>query len=280
MTVLIRPLVPVIMAHILSAMTNLAADIRISAFRFLDVLIHAYPLLIAADYVTQITQSFVEFLGKLGLAGQIHGQLPEMLDSLLIFLSAYHKRSRLSKLAASSLTKEGQKDQKLSDNFRSLEKRSISCLALHWYKSIVPESTASMRMDAYKSNKGQDFPLYLGKALVKALSNCWAECAPLVCSGQSPDKHSMQCMIKVCAALHLLIVIIEPRLEQQVCLDTDTEASGNQMQHSGAGGKEVTPQKWIEEHLAPLLHCHLIGSFPISAPPINLPQKVVIGQFV
>ncbi|KAI5066236.1 hypothetical protein GOP47_0018860 [Adiantum capillus-veneris] len=269
--VLMRPLVPVIMAYIFSAMTNLAADIRISAFRFLDVLILAYPLLVAADYATQITQSFVDFLGKLGIAGQMRGQLLEMLHGLLQFLSAYRKRSRLSKLTASSVTKEG---QKLEDNSRLLENGGIYGLAMHWYKSVMPELIASWRMNGDKSNKGQGFPIQLAEALVKALSNCWAECAPLVCSGQSPDKDSMECMIKVCAAIHLLILIIEPRLEQKLRLDADTEASGNQMRCSGSAGKGALPQKWMKEHMVPLLHRQLIGSFPICAPPINLPKKV------
>ena len=58
MQALMRPLVPIVMAYIFSAMTNITSDIRMSAFRFLDAVIQAYPLL-TADYVNQVV--FLKF---------------------------------------------------------------------------------------------------------------------------------------------------------------------------------------------------------------------------
>lgn len=268
--VLMRPLVPIVMAYIFSAMTNLAADIRMSAFGFLDALIHSYPLLVAADYVVQIIQSFVDFLGKLGIAGQTGSQLPEVLDSLLQFLSAVHKKLRFSKLRASSGAKEG---QELADNSSFLQNGGVSLMALHWYKSVVPEGKSSWRLDPNNS-RTSSFSLDLADALVKALSSCWGECAPVVFSGQSPDKDSMECMIQICGAIHFLVLIIEPGLEQKLCIDIETKESGMQMPNLGSDFEGAAHRTWIEKHMVPFLYRHLMGSFPFRAPPINLPRKV------
>eukprot|EP00250_Pteridium_aquilinum_P008212 c17769_g1_i1 orf=90-2927(+) len=272
--VLMRPLIPIVMAYIFSAMTNLAVDIRMSAFGFLDALIHSYPLLVAADYLVQIIQSFVEFLGKLGIAGQTGSQLPEVLDGLLQFLSAVHKRSRFSKIRSSTGAKDG---QELTDDSSSSQNGGASLLALHWYKSVVPEVKSSLTLDAGSRSTKQgtnNFSLQLADALVKALLSCWAECAPLVCSGQSPDKDSMECMIKVCGAMHLLLLVIEPGLEQRLCTDPNGKESGMRMQNLGFVSEGSAHQKWIENCAVPLFNRHLIGSFPICAPAINLPKKV------
>ncbi|KAH7284348.1 hypothetical protein KP509_34G050100 [Ceratopteris richardii] len=174
--VLMCPLIPIMMAYISSAMTNLVTDIRIYSFQFLDALIQSYPSLVAANYVTQIIQSVVDFLSKPGIASQAGGQLRNILNTLLRFLSAYEKKSGFLNLSRTTCT---ENEQKVPRIFLS---------ALHSYKSTVAEMTSILSPSHKNSNNGEgpdEFPMDLAEALVKALSSCWSECATLVCCGKS-----------------------------------------------------------------------------------------------
>ena len=60
------------------------------------------PLLLSLILFFQVVHYFVNFLGKLGISAQSGSHLPEVLDSLLRFLTAVHARSRLSKMEAAN----------------------------------------------------------------------------------------------------------------------------------------------------------------------------------
>ncbi|KAH7284345.1 hypothetical protein KP509_34G050100 [Ceratopteris richardii] len=264
--VLMCPLIPIMMAYISSAMTNLVTDIRIYSFQFLDALIQSYPSLVAANYVTQIIQSVVDFLSKPGIASQAGGQLRNILNTLLRFLSAYEKKSGFLNLSRTTCT---ENEQKVPRIFLS---------ALHSYKSTVAEMTSILSPSHKNSNNGEgpdEFPMDLAEALVKALSSCWSECATLVCCGQLPDKDNLECMIKICSAIRFLVLIIKPELEQQLQLDSDITESklGTDNPKLFRAGKS-SHQSWIKEHLLPFLHRQLIAPFPIQAPLINLPKEM------
>ena len=116
--------------------------------------------------------------------------------------------------------------------------------------------------------------MQLADTLVKALLSCWAECSPLVCSGQAPDKDNLECMIKTCQALHVVLLCLEPDLEWATCPDISRNASGSGSQFSDLDAKQRKHQEWIRNCLIPSFCHNLMTCFPIAAPPINLPRKV------
>lgn len=280
--VVMRPLLPVIMAYIFSAMTNLAIDIRLSAFTFLNALVQSYPSLVVAGYMDQIVQFHVDFLRKLGVLGQTGSQLRDILDGLLQFLAAVHVKVATKNVTTLVCTTEeqGHKENALSSD----DERSM-LIALHWYKSTKRQDILSPRLEGFShqdqtvelpgSAQGSgSFSLKLVDALVQALLNCWAECAPLVCSGQAPDGDDIECMTKICQALHIVLLCIKPELEHVSYSDVNTRDAGTRLVNLYLNGKPSELQKWLQECAIPKFTHHLLASFPILAPSINLPKKV------
>lgn len=272
--VVMRPLVPIFMAYIFSAMTNLSMNIRMSAFRFLDVFIQSYPSIVVAGYLGQTVQYFVEFLGKAGVLGYGESKVLEVLSSLLQLLSAIHLR-----LMAQNATNSGNTKMEQGPVENASQDKGRRTMALHWYKSIVPQNNLASRLEGLagqvefiESPGSGVFSLQLADGLVKALLNCWAEFAPVVCSGQAPDRENMECMVKTCHSLYLILLCLKPELELGFSCDVSARGVGTKLGNPMFDGNPTELQKWLQKHAIPSFTRHLMACFSVGTQLINLPK--------
>lgn len=84
----IGPLVPVVMAHLSSAMTHMTMDIRLTAFGLLDLLVLHYPATVVSVYAHEITGHYLDILGKGGVNKQASATVLKLLSSLQQFLTS------------------------------------------------------------------------------------------------------------------------------------------------------------------------------------------------
>ncbi|CAM6103500.1 unnamed protein product [Calypogeia fissa] len=196
---MMKPLVPVIMAHVCSAMTHLVLDIRIAACTFLDLLVHHCSTLVVPFFSDQIVQHYISLLGKGGISGQPGNRLSSVLSSLEHFLLALKQNSVTTRRPFTSSMTHRWGVTVCSCNLGTVE----GLQALHAYKSALPEGNPVERLsfqqggqsatELANQNTGRLGHISLTSSqLVPVLLECWAEYAPMVCNAPNPDASSQQ----------------------------------------------------------------------------------------
>lgn len=106
--------------------------------------------------------------------------------------------------------------------------------------------------------------------LVPVLIDCWADCAPTVCSGPMPDAVNLSCMLSITQALSLLFQ----------CFGLEGRRNGShklRCSSSFVNGEEDWDMRlWMRQQYLPALQRHLLAAFPLVAPSLRLPAKVCI----
>jgi len=233
------PLISIIVAHIFNAMTQLAFDIRLMAFKFLDLVVQHYQSTVVHTYVDKVLPHFADLLGKTSGFTQDKGKLMDILTSLVHYLSC---------LQPTNLAPDQEKD-KLGP--------------LHGYKSVLPKKISAVGIENIVEN-GISVLVECLQALVPVLLEGWAECAPSVCSVPTPDSACLECMVCILQGLSLVFKCMR-RMETY---DSSELSAGT----TSAIQIEVAMQKWVKSMLPFLIH-RLLTLFPLS-PSLQCSQKV------
>ncbi|BBN01905.1 pre-rRNA-processing protein IPI1 [Marchantia polymorpha subsp. ruderalis] len=292
---MMKPLIPVIMAHVCSAMTHLVIDIRVSACSFLELLMQHCSNLILPFFSDQIVQHYVSLLGKGGIAGQSESRLVNVLGSLEHFLSAL-KRNTVSLPSGASCATHTWGAQ-----------LNLNHQALHAYKSAVPEGNHTLGLFAQESqwhqSSKQETPSkgvsktqpsttptksvqriqntgvlgqvpYAATPLVAVLLDCWAEWCPLV-KGPNPDATSLECLVIITRCLcHIFQTITSEAASNSSSKDVSSTTPLSVPDH---GSEEWETHLCMQQQFLPALCRHLLGSFPCTAPAVRLTPKVEEG---
>lgn len=236
------PLISIIVAHIFNAMTQLAFDIRLMAFKFLDLVVQHYQSTVVHNYVDKVLPHFADLLGKTSGFTQDKGKLMDILTSLVHYLSCLQSSTQLMNLAPD------QENNKLG--------------SLHGYKSVLPKKVSAVGIVNITENGISVLPECL-QALVPVLLEGWAECAASVCSVPTPDSACLECMVCILQSLSLVLKCMR-RME--------TYDSGGLSFGTSRISMEVVMQKWVKSMLPFLIH-RLLTLFPLS-PSLQCSQKV------
>lgn len=237
------PLISIIMAHIFNAMTQLAFDIRLMAFKFLDLVVQHYQSTVVLNYVHKVLRHFADLLGKTSGFTQDKGKLMDILTSLVRYLSCLQSSTQLTNLAP---------DQ---------EKDKLG--TLHGYKSSLPKKISAIGIENIAEN-GISVLVECLQVLVPVLLEGWAECAPSVCSVPSPDSACLECMVCILQGLNLVFKCMR-RME---AYDSSELSTGT----TSAIQIKVAMEKWLKAMLPFLIH-RLLILFPLS-PSLQCSHKV------
>eukprot|EP01018_Ginkgo_biloba_P024467 Gb_20087 [translate_table: standard] len=239
------PLLSIIMAHIFNAMTQLAMDIRLMAFKFLALVVQHYQSTIVPNYVVKILQHYAALLGKTSGFAQDKGKLKDILNSLVQYLSSL------------------QSNTEPTDSSYDQGKNVLG--TLHGYKSFVPKKIATDGLTNIADDGTCGFFESL-QALVPVLLEGWAECAPSVCSVPTPDSTCLDCMVCILQGLSLVFKCAR-RKEPYDSTEILPEITSSLVH------KEVEMQEWVKGILPSLLH-RLLPLFPLS-PPLHCSNKML-----
>ncbi|KAH9289300.1 hypothetical protein KI387_033417, partial [Taxus chinensis] len=234
--VVMGPLISIIMAHIFNAMTQLSMNIRLMAFKFLDLVVEHYQSTVIADYSAKVLQHYVDILGKTGSFSQDKDKVADILTGLVHYLSFLHSTRQPTNA--------------------SPVQGKIQLFTLHGYKCVVPKNkkVAAVAMMNF-TDSGISGLVESLQALVPVLLEGWAECGPSVCSVPNPDNSCLECMVFI---LHVFSLTFK-------CLRR--EPYGSKESYHGAVSPsmqtEVEMKKWVKTIL-PFLVDHLLNLFPLS----------------
>ncbi|EFJ28280.1 hypothetical protein SELMODRAFT_411667 [Selaginella moellendorffii] len=235
-----KPIVSIVMAHLGTAMTHMANDIRLDAFAFLDLLLQHYSSLLIPMYTSQIFDHYNHFLGF----GGSHNFDPNA--TLTVVGSLTRVLSVVSTSGSSDTT------CTIGTCHRWSQKYDLQTLRpLHGYNSIAADiSEKSFATSSVDSSGSGTKWIDISASLVDALLKCWAELAPTVCSSPLPDAVSLDCMVSITRCLCLLFEWLERSPES--C------------------------QMKMELRHRFLLPCssRLMASFPMSAPAVRTIAKI------
>ncbi|CAM6100933.1 unnamed protein product [Calypogeia fissa] len=280
---MMKPLVPVIMAHVCSAMTHLVLDIRIAACTFLDLLVHHCSTLVVPFFSDQIVQHYISLLGKGGISGQPGNRLSSVLSSLEHFLLALKQNSVTTRRTfTSSMT------HRWGVTVDSCNLGTVDGLqALHAYKSALPEGNPAERLsfqqggqsatELASQNTGRLGHISLTSSqLVPVLLECWAEYAPMVCNAPNPDASSLDCMVLITKCLsHIFQSIVSESAASSLARDMKGRAPTLHIPEYGS--EEWETHLWMRQQFLPGVCRRLLNSYPMSAPVVRLLPKVEEG---
>ncbi|KAF8012918.1 hypothetical protein BT93_I0932 [Corymbia citriodora subsp. variegata] len=175
------PFISLMMAYIFNAMTHLAVDVRLMAFRFLGLIILHYPPTFLL-YAEKILQNYEEILCKHQLFAQDRSQLKTALAGLMCCLSL--------------LPCKDQEDE-------ASEKKSAGKRILH-----------GLDQDLYESSSGYTPVLEKLKDLVPVLINCLRETLTVVNSMPSLEFQSFDCMLSILQSIDLAVKFFISRIDK------------------------------------------------------------------
>ncbi|KAI6677920.1 hypothetical protein NL676_038716 [Syzygium grande] len=166
------PFVSLMMAYIFNAMTHLAVDVRLMAFRFLGLVVLHYPPTFLL-YAEKILQNYEDILCKHQLFAQDRSKLKTALAGLMCCLSL--------------LPCNDQEDD-------SSEKKTAGKRLLHGFEQ-----------DVNASSSGYALVLEKLKDLVPVLINCLREILSVVNSMPSLEFQSFDCMLCILQSIDLAV---------------------------------------------------------------------------
>ncbi|XP_039169029.1 uncharacterized protein LOC104444410 isoform X3 [Eucalyptus grandis] len=168
-----RAFVSLMMAYIFNAMTHLAVDVRLMAFRFLGLVVLHYPPTFLL-YAEKILQNYEEILCKHQLFAQDRSKLKTALAGLMCCLSLLPCNDQ-------------------EDN--ASEKKTTGKRLLHGFEQ-----------DVYASSSGWNtLGLEKLKGLVPVLINCLREILSVVNSLPSLEFQSFDCMLTILQSIDLAV---------------------------------------------------------------------------
>lgn len=165
------PFISLMMAYIFNAMTNLAIDIRLMAFRFLDLVIQHYPSSFML-YSEKIFQSYEDLLRKNQFHIQEKGTLKNVLASLVYCLSLLP----------------GGMDKHESPR----EKEVGAARTMHAFEPIEPKNTTGKSVINEKLRN-----------LMPVLVRCFQDILPLINSKPQLDAQSFDCLLFILESIDL-----------------------------------------------------------------------------
>ncbi|XP_056161020.1 uncharacterized protein LOC115685680 isoform X2 [Syzygium oleosum] len=173
------PFVSLMMAYIFNAMTHLAVDVRLMAFRFLGLVVLHYPPTFLL-YAEKILQNYEDILCKHQLFAQDRSKLKTALAGLMCCLSL--------------LPCNDQEDD-------SSEKKTAGKRLLHGFEQ-----------DVNASSSGYALVLEKLKDLVPVLINCLREILSVVNSMPSLEFQSFDCMLCILQSIDLAVKFFISRI--------------------------------------------------------------------
>ncbi|XP_030525125.1 uncharacterized protein LOC115737229 isoform X2 [Rhodamnia argentea] len=176
-----RPFVSLMMAYIFNAMTHLAVDVRLMAFRFLGLVVLHYPPTFLL-YAEKILQSYEDILCKHQLFAQDRSKLKTALAGLMCCLSL--------------LPCNDQEDD-------ASEKKTAGKRLLHGFEQ-----------DAYASSSGYTLVLQKLKDLVPVLINCLREILSVVHTMPSLEFQSFDCMLCILQSIDRAVKFFISRIDK------------------------------------------------------------------
>ncbi|XP_031127752.1 uncharacterized protein LOC116029851 [Ipomoea triloba] len=170
------PFISLIMVYIFSAMTNLAIEVRLMAFKFLDLVIQNYPSTFSM-YAEKILQNYGDILQKNKFFLQDKGKLKTALSGLVRCLSLLPFKNR-------------------SADDHSDKKDIPVQVTLHAFVPDISSDSSGL------SSSGVVEKL---KNLLPALVSCFQDFSPLVHTMPQIDTQSYDCMLLILQNIDLLV---------------------------------------------------------------------------
>jgi pre-rRNA-processing protein IPI1 len=167
------PFISLVMSYIFNAMTHLAIDVRLMAFKFFDLVVEYYPSSFSS-YAEKILQNYEDILQKNQFLLQEKGKLKSTLAGLTrcLTLLPYNKLEEDSS----------------SHNDVATER------VLHAYEAELPEDSAGLFVIKKKL-----------KDLLPILVGCFHEFIPLVNAATQLDSQSFDCMLSILTSIDLVV---------------------------------------------------------------------------
>ena len=216
----LQPFVPVIMGHICSALTNLDDAIRVDALLTLSVVMDWRADIVAAGFMTQVLQHFLDALGRpirgrSLKAGSIK-TLANIVDGLYCFLSKIPFEMKINEsrgdqnggsssdlLAADTVAKRNPAVL-MWNRCRWANQSEEPILAKLQSSSFVLSHSQSVSTSFSSNERKNAGPKKIFEGLLTILFDCWAECSPSEFSS-SPDYSGVLCATRIlqCATIIL-----------------------------------------------------------------------------
>ncbi|KAK1389700.1 testis-expressed protein 10-like [Heracleum sosnowskyi] len=166
------PFVSLMMVYIFSAMTNLAIDIRLMAFKFLDLVLQNCPTSFSL-YAEKILQNYEDILRQNQFYLQDKAKLKSALAGITYCLSLLPHNQRGDALATDNIAAEG---------------------VLHAYEPDVPKESAGLSVITKKLN-----------GILPIMVGCFQDFVPLVHTSPQLDAQSFDCMLSVLQSIDLIV---------------------------------------------------------------------------
>ncbi|XVE75869.1 hypothetical protein DITRI_Ditri12bG0126200 [Diplodiscus trichospermus] len=163
------PFISLMMTYIFNAMTNLAIDIRLMAFKFFDLVVQFYPPCFSL-YAEKILQSYEDILRKNQFYLEDKGKLKTTLSGLVRCLSLLPSKKPES------------------------EKNSSGDRMMHAFEP-----------DAPTENVGFSVIIKKLKELVLVLINCFQDFIPLLNSMPQLDAQSFECILSILQSINIAL---------------------------------------------------------------------------
>ncbi|XWS56064.1 hypothetical protein CRYUN_Cryun09bG0054800 [Craigia yunnanensis] len=161
--------ISLMMTYIFNAMTNLAIDIRLMAFKFFDLVVQFYPPCFSL-YAEKILQSYEDILRTNRFYLEDKGKLKSTLSGLVRYLSLLPSKKPES------------------------EKNTSGDGIIHAFEPDVP-----------KENAGFSVIIKKLKELVLVLINCFQDFIPLLNSMPQLDAQSFECILSILQSIDIAL---------------------------------------------------------------------------
>ncbi|KAL8094953.1 hypothetical protein AgCh_036461 [Apium graveolens] len=166
------PFISLMMVYIFSAMTNLAIDIRLMAFKFLDLVLQNCPTSFSL-YAEKILQNYEDILRQNQFYLQDKAKLKSALAGITHCLSLLPHNQKGDALATNSVPGES---------------------VLHAYEPDEPKESAGLSVITKKLN-----------GILPILVGCFQDFVPLVHTSPQLDAQSFDCMLSVLQSIDLIV---------------------------------------------------------------------------
>lgn len=166
------PFISLMMVYIFSAMTNLAIDIRLMAFKFLDLVLQNCPNSFSL-YAEKILQNYEDILRQNQFYLQDKAKLKNALAGITHCLSLLPHNRRADALETDRMAAES---------------------VLHAYEPNVPKESAGLSVITMKLN-----------GILPILVGCFQDFVPLVHTSPQLDAQSFDCMLSVLQSIDLIV---------------------------------------------------------------------------
>ncbi len=238
----LAPFLPVVMAHLASAMTHLAPDVRLDALGVLEALVEASPSLLAAGHLPTCLEHFSSQLSRAHRGRSVKSQaLPPLLAALAalqrflrrVLPATAQNQQQQQQQQQQEEEKQGAGDASTSTSYttlrscrthwppRSREPLTPATLLAHYTRPMAPTAPhtkdqppskrARLNSGASSStSSGADAGLSgsaeqrAGMALLRQLFACWAECAPGSLA-EAPELEAAQALGAILECANLLV---------------------------------------------------------------------------